>query len=171
MAAAALHHLGLLAADIDGGTETASRLLHESLDTYRDLGLSRFSALLLVALGDLALRRGERDLARCLLTESLQLMMRVTDRLSLHLAVDCVAHLALEEGEARRAVRLAGGAARLRALHGVRDWPAVERRRAAWLTVAREVLPPATFAAAWAEGQAITLDQTVAAALSTQACR
>jgi predicted ATPase/transcriptional regulator with XRE-family HTH domain len=169
MTAAALHHLGLLAADADGDTETAGRLLHESLETYRGLGLSRFSALLLVALGDLATSRGDGELARRLQTESLQLMTQATERLGLHLAVDSVAHLALCEGDAERAVRLAGAAERLRALHGARDWPAVERRRAAWLAVAREALPAATFAAAWSEGQAMTHDEAVAAALTAQA--
>jgi hypothetical protein len=166
MTAAALHHLGLLAADANGDAEAANRLLHESLETYRRLGLSRFSALLLLALGDLAINSGDRDRARPLLTESLQLMAQVTERLGLHLAVDALAHVALDEGEAERAVRLAGAAARLRTLHGTRDWPAVERRRAAWLAVARQVLPAATFSAAWEEGQTMTQDQVVAAALA-----
>jgi hypothetical protein len=166
MTAAALHHLGLLAADADRDTAAANRLLHQSLEMYRRLGLSRFSALLLQALGDLAISSGDRDRARPLLTESLQLMTQVTERLGLHLAVDSLAHVALDEGEAERAVRLAGAAARLRALRGTRDWPAVERRREAWLAVARQALPAATFSAAWAEGQAMTQDQAVAAALA-----
>ena len=171
MTAAALHHLGLLAADADGDTEGAGRLLQESLATYREQGLYRFSALLLVALADLAISRGDRQLARRLLTEGLQLMTQVTERLGLPLAVDSVAHLALDEGDAERAVRLAGAAARLRTLHGTRDWPTVERRRAGWLTAARQALPSATFAAAWEEGQAMTHDQAVAMALTDRSTR
>jgi predicted ATPase/transcriptional regulator with XRE-family HTH domain len=165
MAAAALHHLGLMAADVDRDTDAAQRLLRESLETYRTLGLTRFSALLHLALGDLALSRGDLPQARSLLSDSLRLMTEVKERIGVQSALDSVARLALHEGEARQAVRLAGAAARLRTLHGTTEWPAVARRRGAWLALAQKTLSPALFTVAWEEGEAMTQDRAVAVAL------
>jgi non-specific serine/threonine protein kinase len=169
MTAAALHHLGLMAADTGEDIHDARHLLQESLETYRELGLSRFQALLLLALADLALRHGDAHEARSLLHESLQLMLQVRERLGVQGVLDAIARLALEDGDHGQALRLAGAAAHLRALHGSREWPAVERRRAAWLAVARSMLPPAAAAAAWDEGQAMSQDQATSIALALTA--
>jgi hypothetical protein len=48
---------------------------------------------------------------------------------------------------------------------GRRTWPAILRERDAWLEPARRALGEESFAQAWADGQAMTLEGAVAVAL------
>lgn len=165
IAAASLHHLGMIAADVQHDHTAARGLFEESLGLYRILGFPRFIALLLLSLGELAIADGDQLRAHHLLRDSLTTMRDVGERLGIHGALDAYAHLAVTEGRAERAVRLAGAAERLRAIRGTHSWPVEERRRALWLATARETLDGNTFQAAWTSGQAKTQDQAIANAL------
>jgi hypothetical protein len=80
--------------------------------------------------------------------------------------LDCFAGLAATGGRPEQAVRLAGVVAKVRTAYGIQPaavWPgffveAMARAR-------RELGEPAA-AAAWADGQALTLEQAVAEALA-----
>lgn len=72
-----------------------------------------------------------------------------------------------DAGEVERAVRLAGAAAAVNEAMGTRTWPFVLRERDAWLGRARSELGEERYARLWSEGQALTLDEAVALALTT----
>jgi predicted ATPase/DNA-binding XRE family transcriptional regulator len=163
--AAALHHLGMIAADVQEDYTVARRLLEESLALYRTLGFPRFIGLLLLSLGDVARAEGDHARAHEMLQESLTRMREVGEKLGIPGALDTFAHLAVTQGQAERAVRLAGAATRLRATSGTHSWPVMQRRRTRWLASARETLDEAAFQAAWTEGQAMTPEQAIAHAL------
>jgi non-specific serine/threonine protein kinase len=164
--AASLHHLGLLAVDVRSDQPTARRLLEESLALYRRLELPRFVSLLLLALGDLARLRGDLPRADELLRESLTMLGGTGERLGIHGVLDAFAELAMTDGEAERAVRLAGAADRLRRRQGTKSWPVLARRREQWLTRARSVLGNATLEVVWEAGSAMSADDAVALALT-----
>ena len=76
------------------------------------------------------------------------------------------AALAAARGDDVLAIRLWAGAAADRAASGFANMPADERLIDARMSEARERLDPGTVAAAWAEGQALTLDAAVEAAMT-----
>src|SRR5919199_779394 len=143
----------------------AKGVLEESLALYRQLGLQRNIALVVLTLGEVAQGQGDYAAARELLHESLATMAAAGEQLELPWALDTVAHLAVDEGQGERAVRLAGAAGQLRERMGTLDWPVMQRQREQWLAAAHTMLGNATFAAAWTAGQALTQEQAIAAAL------
>jgi len=107
-----LHMIGLTAAEEGGYTEARSRL-EESLALNRTLGRAFETANTLSDLGFVAVSDGRFELARDVLREALRtaLELRATD-----LAAAClvwIAPVALEYGDAPRAARLLGAAARV----------------------------------------------------------
>lgn len=165
MAAACLHHLGMIAVDSEGDYTAARSLLEESLALYRALGLPRFIGLVLVTLGNVACAEGDRSRGRRLLREGLTTMTEAGERPAIPHALDSFAHLAMDEGHAERAVRLAGHAAGQRNSRGTHLWPVVERSRRRWLAAAHKMLGDEAFPAAWREGQAMEPEQAIAYAL------
>ena len=155
----------MIAADLDHDHPTARRLLQESLTLYRTLGFPRFVALVLLSLGDVALAEGNPARARELLHESLNGMREVGENLGIPGALDTVAHLAVSQGQAERAVRLAGAAEQLRTASGTHPWPVAERTRTHWLASARNTLDETVFRAAWEQGRTTTQQRAIAYAL------
>jgi len=151
--AAALHHLGMMAADARGDYAAAQSFLEESLALYRTLGVPRLIALVLCALGDVARAQGDHGRAREVLHEGLATTRAIGASLDIPLALDTVAHLAMDEGHRERAVGLAAAAASVRETMGTLAWPVLHRRRDHWLAAARAALGAEVFAAAWAEGK------------------
>jgi hypothetical protein len=92
-------------------------------------------------------------------------MTAVGEKLEIHWALDTVAHLAMDEEETERAVRIAGTAARLRETSGTPSWPVVQRSRERWLAAANEALGEEAFQAAWREGHAMEPQQAITYAL------
>ncbi len=167
--AATLHHLGMIAADVDQDPDTAQRLLRESLALYRTLGFPRFVALVMLTLADLALSQGDTGAAHQLLRDGLSTMRQVGEKLGIPDALDSFGHLAATQGQPERAIRLAGAAERLRTISGTHSWPVNERRRTRWITETRRALGETAFHAAWAHGSAATGNRAVAYALDEAA--
>jgi hypothetical protein len=159
--AAALHHLGMTAADAGADHRNARGLLDQSLTLYRRLDLPRFVALVLLSLGDVARADGELADAHGLLRASIEMLSRSGERLGIHGVLDSVAHLRFSEGDLEGAIRLAAAADRLRTMTGTHSWPVVERRRGEWLRLAEAALEPSAFRAAWSAGHAMTQEQAV----------
>jgi hypothetical protein len=120
----------------------------------------------LLSLGAVALAEGDQVRAHDMLQESLTGMRDVGEKLGIHGVLGAIAHLAVTQGRAERAVRLAGAAERLRSTSGTHSWPVVERSRTRWLSTARETLNETAYRAAWAQGQAMTPEQAIAYALA-----
>jgi non-specific serine/threonine protein kinase len=163
--AACLHHLGMIAGDVHHDNDAARRLLEESLQTYRTLDFPRFVALVRLSLGIVALAEADLDCASDTLRQSLTGMQQVGEKLGIHGALDAFGHLASTQGQAERAVKLAGAAHRLRAISGTQSWPVVQRTRAQWLGSARQTLDEPTYQAAWQQGQTMNREEAIAYAL------
>ena len=76
-----------------------------------------------------------------------------------------MAGLAARQGQPARALRLAGAAAALRDRIDEQPWPANQATLTRRLAAAREALSAQGQAAAWADGQALTVEQAIAEAL------
>jgi len=163
--AASLHHLGMIATDAEQDYALARSLLQESLTAYRTLGLPRFIAQVLLSLAELDLRDGDAGHASEQLEASLRMMVEVGEKLGLQHALDTYAQLSIDAGEADRAARLAGAAARLRERMGMSSWPVLQRGRNEWLGRVRAELGELAFQAAWAQGDAMTPEEAIACAL------
>jgi predicted ATPase len=164
--AAALHHLGMIAADADHDLAAAERLLEESLTLYTSLGLPRFVALLQLSLGEVACARHEHGQAHRLLTAGLTGMRQAGEKLGLHGALDSLARLAAGQRDWRRALILTAAAERLRNATGSRSWPVVERHRSQWIACAHDHLDDNTIASAWTRGETLTLEAAIRYALN-----
>jgi hypothetical protein len=165
------HHRHLLeqpslAGALHQGRVVAARpLLEESLALARQLG-PVFVAAVLRHLGDTLLAQGAHARAQALQAESLVLARRLGLRVEIAGALEGLARLAgardADAPGAARAARLGGAAAALREAAGAPLSP-VER---GWcehqLAAARARLGAAAWAAAWATGRALPLDDALA---------
>jgi hypothetical protein len=76
-------------------------------------------------------------------------------------AVDALAGLAVVRGQAARAARLFGAAAALRDTIGARPDPGDRAENEPNVAAARTALGEQAFAAAWANGRAMTLEEAI----------
>jgi hypothetical protein len=182
--------LGSLARE--GGDHDAALAFHEEhLTIAREVGSASGIGESLYDLGLVARDRGEPSRARTLWSESLAIYQKLENKQRIADCLEGFASLAAqtdptepdqrtggspgsrEMGEgpdrARRAARLFGAAADLRE---VANAPLAARHRAEYerqLAAARALLDPGSFAAAWAEGQAMAVDGAIADALGQRA--
>jgi len=157
----------------------AAKLEEESLALRREIGTNWGIAVSLGNFAWIALRRGDLQQAVTRLGESLILRREIGDRGGMAWCLEKLAEIALITGQResslrrdedfQRAARLFGAAAALRESIGsvidLVDQPEYERQ----IGIVQAHLDEATFTAAWAEGQAMTLEQAVNYALATEA--
>lgn len=152
-----------------GEYATARRLLGESLDMRRQLGDQGGLALSLNSLGDVLLDEGDLFAAHPVLAESLAINRQLGDRAAMAYLLDDFAALAAAEGQAQRALLLAGAAWTAHEAIGS-QLPPGERARfdrlqaPAWAALGE---PLATVT--WEEGRTMALEQAVECALDGQA--
>ena len=161
----ALIDLGELAR-LQGDYDQAIALHEQALAMSRDGGYPARSASALRHLGIDHLRRGAYGRAAEHFTQSLTLCKEVRNR---WVPVECLhglASLACVAQQYERAARLFGAANHLRDALGLRSKPADQECYDHHATTTRAGLGEAAFAAAWAEGQATTLDQAIDYALA-----
>jgi predicted ATPase/DNA-binding NarL/FixJ family response regulator len=163
----ALLELGRVAA-YRGDLARAVALLEEGLAQCRAAGHQRDVGAALLRLGLAVWRQGDAARALAYLRESLGLRRALGNRLSIAECLEAVAMVAAGTNEPERAARLLGAAAGLRDAGGT-PLPPVERPdHEASAAAARSALGEAAFAAAWAAGAALTLEQAVAEALGAR---
>jgi hypothetical protein len=170
-------------ARLHGDYRLAEELVADALHHARELGHPIGIPLSLVVLGHIALDQGEVDRAATRIGESLEYLRDIGERWGTTGRLKGVAAVAaapwgipacLEglggvagaRGEAARAVRLFGATAVLRELVGYAREPVDQPGFARWSAPVRATLGEEAFAAAWAEGEAMTLDDAVAEALA-----
>ncbi|HXT34346.1 MAG TPA: tetratricopeptide repeat protein [Chloroflexota bacterium] len=142
----------------------AMALYEEALALRRGLGDTWGVANSLQSLGLLAERQGEHERALALQRESFQLSHAIGSRDLTVKCLDCLARLAAAGGRQPLAARFAGAADALREALGLR-LPAEERaRQDRVIQQMRAALGETTFAAAWAEGRVMPLEQVDALA-------
>jgi predicted ATPase/DNA-binding XRE family transcriptional regulator len=164
----ALNILGIVARD-QGDYSRAAAVAEESLALSRAVGDKRVSAYSLSTLGSVVRHQADYGRASALLKESLALSRDHGQKRHTALGMEELAAVACAEEQPERAARLFGAAKRLRDALGTPlppvDRAAYERSVAA----ARVQLGTDAFAAAWAEGQALPLEQAVDYALQVGA--
>jgi tetratricopeptide (TPR) repeat protein len=117
-------------------------------------------------LGHVAIARGDLAAARARYTESLERQQSVRSTMGFAFTLCGMAALAAAEGAHRRAARLAGAAAGMCERSGLRPERTQQAGFGERLAAARAALGEEAFAAAWAHGRAMTLEQAIADALA-----
>ncbi|HLV80367.1 MAG TPA: tetratricopeptide repeat protein [Chthonomonadaceae bacterium] len=158
--AASLNNLGQLAHQ-EGDYERACSLLEESLAIRRTLEDRRNIAISLNLLGRIACRQGDLAAAWTQQQESLALCWELRDRRSLAYSLEAIAQLALLQAHSERAIRLFAAASSLRLAIRAPLPPAEQVDYAQCLAQLQAQVGAEAFAAAWAEGLALTLEEAV----------
>jgi tetratricopeptide (TPR) repeat protein len=164
-----LNHLGH-AAQLRGDYQRAAQLHQESLELFQSFGARQYVGLLWArqSLGETALGLGHLDEAARWLAQGLALSQTLSDQASIAWCVAGLGSVAAFDEEPERAARLGGAAERLRQSIGCRPAPAARATYERALDVARAQLGEDAFAATWAEGRAMSLEQAIADALTDQ---
>ena len=163
----ALADLGVVAR-IQEDFERAEALLAESLALSRDVDDTWRIALSLHSLGMVALRRGDYDRAAGLYAESLVRASQVRDRWIADDCLDGLAAVACARGHYEHAARMLGAADALREMLGYRPLADEQSDHDRCVATTRVGLGEAAFAAAWAVGRTMTLEQVIADALAAR---
>jgi predicted ATPase/DNA-binding CsgD family transcriptional regulator len=149
----------------EGDYATAQQLAEEALDLQEQSGDSRSIALAHANLGTLATARGDYATARERLAAGLTMFDDLADTDSTASLIDRFAMLEAAQCHHARALRLAGAAAAWRTTSGARLSPAGASKLEAALAPARQTLGDSADDA-WRAGQALTLAEAIAEALS-----
>lgn len=148
--------------DLDRAGEVTDWLYERSIAAREKLMLS----YALWLRGWLALERGDATAAEAALVESLRIKQSFQETLGLGLALEVLSWAFVVKGDAERSATLMGGSEDLWRALGTRM---LERKRARYVAAAREGLGTARFEAAFARGEAMTIDETLAFALGDDA--
>ena len=145
----------------------AARAYHEeSLAIRRQLGDTQGIANSLVYLGWLRIDQQDFPGARGPLAEGLTLARELGDATVVVDGLEISAYLAMNVGRMDRAARLQGAADALRETIGVPMSPSEHSLYDGELATVRAALGEPEFAAAWAEGRAMSMEQAVAYGLN-----
>jgi predicted ATPase/DNA-binding SARP family transcriptional activator len=159
-----LNRLGRVALS-QGNYEAARALLEESLAIHRELGSKWGIAWSLCFLGTFALSQGDYGAARALLEESLAIFRELGSKWGIASILEGLAALAVAQAQSERAARLFGAEEGLREAMGAPLPPADRAEHDRSVAAVRTALGEEGFAAAWAEGQRMELEQAIACAL------
>jgi predicted ATPase len=163
----ALNHLGHVAL-LEQDYQRATRLELESLAVFRASGWHMGISWAFHGLGESALASGELVGAHEWFTRGLSQFRMLSDRAGVAWCLAGLGSVAGLRGFSVQAARLWGAAEALRKVIGCRSAPAGRATyERAVATVRANLGDEATFVAAWAEGQAMTLEQAIADALNT----
>ncbi len=141
-------------------------LYEEGLASLRELGDRRGVATTLLNLGNVLRDQDALDQAAARYGESLSLHRELQDRLGVAHCLQGMAMVAGRRGDAGRSARLCGAAAALRAAIGAPHAPANRAAFERTTASARAALGDAAFTEAWAAGEALSLEEAIADALS-----
>jgi predicted ATPase/DNA-binding CsgD family transcriptional regulator/DNA-binding XRE family transcriptional regulator len=150
----------------EGDYSSARARYEESLVLGRELGDRRIVARVYTSLGELAHAQGDYDVARELLRQGLVSYQQLGIRIRMAKSLESIAAVASAQAQPERALRLAAAAARLHEALGTRLLPRDQAGLAGWLQLSRQTLSKAAAATAWSEGQALSVEDAVAYALT-----
>lgn len=161
-----LNHLGHVA-QIRGNYDQAIHFQQQSLVAFRELlgEGSQGEAWVLHSLGETALALGDLTQAQAQLAANIVLCRDIGEYLPAAWCLASLGSAAALDGQAERAARIWGAAEQLRTAIGGRTAPAARATYERAVARARAALGNAGFAAAWAAGQALTLEQAIDEAL------
>jgi predicted ATPase/DNA-binding CsgD family transcriptional regulator len=163
-----LSYLGLAARD-QGDFAAARALLEEGTAIGRELGDAEILTRSLLGLAFVDLdASGDYAGGGQKFRECLALAAELRHPYPLAYSLEGLAGVAAAIGQPERAIRLAGAAAALRTATDAVPAPQLRAKYESWLEPARRALGDDAQAAAWAEGQALALDEAVAYGLSSE---
>jgi predicted ATPase len=148
-----------------GNTDRARAGIGEALQAYEEIGDQRFHARCLAYLGHAGLIDRDPDRAGALLRNSLTAFRDLAEPGGTAEGLVGLAAVHALQGNATRAVLLAGAADRLRDSYAGRQLPLDERVSGQYLAVAETLLGPEKWSQAWAEGRELRLDSAIDLAL------
>jgi predicted ATPase/transcriptional regulator with XRE-family HTH domain len=148
-----------------GDMARAQGLLEEALARLREQGIMFGIFRALLALGFIMLNRGQVARAAELYREGLTLGRQIRFQQFIPDALEGLAGVAVAHGQPERATWLLGAAEALRESIGTPRWRVYQTSYERALAAARTQLDDAAWAAAWAKGRAMPLEQAVAYAL------
>ena len=161
--AVALHNAALLDLDLHRH-DAAARGLEQALVIARELGDRTEVAFALADRARVDVERGRLAEAAASLADALPRAVALSARIIVPLGLETAGSLAAAQGEDETAVRLWGAADAERTASGFANMPADERHLDERMSQVRERLDPAAFAAAWANGAALSVAEAVAVA-------
>lgn len=144
-----------------GALDRAEILLDESLALYREEGMTWGVASALATRAGVARARGDAERAAELYHESLSLRRRTQARLDLLQGLEGLAQVAQLEGRWEDAARLWAVTQAQREAIGAPRWPIDQPEYERELSNLRVALGEAEFAAAWADGSGMALEQVL----------
>ena len=159
-----LNRLGRLARD-RGNFAQAETYFQEALALRRQMGDQRGIGSILGSLANLAFQTGDNAAAERLLREALTIARDVNEREGLPSDFSGLARAAALAGDRMRAARLWGAAAALREAMEVPLAPKDLQEYEARIEAVRAEGDAEAFAAAWAEGRALSAEEAIAYAL------
>jgi predicted ATPase/serine/threonine protein kinase len=158
--ATALNCLGSVRAQ-QSDYAAAESLHEEGLAICQGLGIRDGIAQSLNGLADVARLRAEHALALGLYRQSLTIWWKLGEKPELVRPFEQIAEVLMASGQPDLAVRLWGAAEGLRKVFACPRRSSETERYGRNVAVAREALGDERFAAAWTQGQAMTVDQAV----------
>lgn len=162
----ATHNLAVITAEL--GDHEHARALHE--DNLRRARAQSDQQILAVTLGELASyvrNEGLVEDALSMLKESLRILYDLGDRLGISEILGRFASTLALTGQAATTTRLLSSSEALREQIGSARVPWVTKMNEETLATIRAQLDEASFAEAWEQGQALTIDEGVALALES----
>lgn len=161
-----LHQLGMVSI-MRGDAGAGASLLRQSLDTRRGAGRPDEAGMTLTFLSVVALTSGD-ERARELIHEALEIGRALRDRRSAW-SLDVLACICATEGDAERALRLAGSASAMFDATGQKPPAGWLQFMAGFLAPAREALGATGTETAWAAGRSMDFDAVLDYALENSA--
>jgi predicted ATPase/Tfp pilus assembly protein PilF len=163
-----LDNLGAVARD-RGDSARARRLYEEGLALLRELNNKWNIPNCLNNLGGIAFEQGDHAQAQLFYRESLLMLRETGDKEGLAVCLEGLAGVSSVHGQAALAARLYGAAELIREAIGSPRIPVARAEYERMVAATRAQLDQNMFAAAWAEGRAISLEQAVSDALEATA--
>jgi len=159
-----LRRMARLAYD-QGDDKRATLLGEESVTLLRQMGSKSVLAAALTVLGRVALSHGATERAGELFKEGLSLLREWSNKQYVIEALAALAEVMTAEGHPERSARLLGAMEALCEASGTLMTPGEQYEHDRGVAAARTQLDEVTFAEAWAQGRAMTLEQAIAEAL------
>jgi tetratricopeptide (TPR) repeat protein len=152
--------------DREGDYAQAEALLKESLALLEERGLKPYMVYTLLDLGDVTRLQGDYEGAADFYRQSLRLQQEQGSLLEVAERVEGLAKVAGLAGQPQRAARLFGAAKALRERLGTPRPPVERADYERHIDAVRAALNEDEFTAAWADGQAMTIEQLITYALA-----
>jgi predicted ATPase/DNA-binding CsgD family transcriptional regulator len=160
--ATSIHFLGLVTF-LQGDVTTAHSLLEESLALFREVGDRGSLSQVLFSQGFISFGQGEYAAARTLMEQSLEIARELDRKWDIVSYLEGLAAVAVTQGEPERAVWFMSAAQAGREAIGTPLQSLLQAIHKFTITSVRTQLGEQAFAAAWAEGRSMPLEQILAA--------